>query len=113
MAIRRLMRRFGGRGGVLLAVVVVSGALAMHHSVVVVFGDMHHDAGVGAAVELCLGVMAAGAAAVAVAIGIAGLGRSRPLEILGADRLAVAFSSRFPRVRAGPALLSQLCVRRR
>jgi hypothetical protein len=112
MAIRRLMRRFGTRGGVLLAVLAVSAAIAMHHSVVSA-GDMHHDAGMGAAVELCLGVIAAGAAAVAVAIAAVALGRWRPPETLAADGLALGFSSPVPRVRAGPALLSQLCVRRR
>lgn len=105
------MRRFGGRGGVLLAVLAVSGTIAMHHSFVSA-GDMHHDAGIGAAVELCLGVIAAGAAAVAVAVGVVGLGRWRPPET-PADGLALAFSSPLPRVRAGPAFLSQLCVRRR
>jgi hypothetical protein len=112
MAIRRTMCRFNGRGGVLLAVVIVSGAIAMHHSVVA-SGDMHHDAGMGAAIELCLGVMAAGAAAVAIAIGVARLGRWRPPGILAPDGLASAFSSPVARVRAGPALLSELCVRRR
>lgn len=112
IAIRRLLRRFGARAGVLLAVLAVSGTIAMHHSMVSA-GDMHHDAGIGAVVELCLGVIAAGAAVAAVAIGVVGLGRWRPPQKLVAGALALAFSSPFPRVRAGPALLSQLCVRRR
>jgi hypothetical protein len=112
LAIRRLSRRFSARGGVLVAVVAVSGAIAMHHSVVSA-GDLHHGGAMAAAVELCLGVMAAGAAVVAIAIGVLGLGRWRPPEILAANGLAAALRSPIPRVRAGPSLLSLLCVRRR
>jgi hypothetical protein len=97
---------------VLLAVFAVSAAVAMHHSVVSA-GGVHHDAGVGAALELCLGVMAVGAAAVAIAIGVVRLGRWRPPGILAAVGLAVAYSPPVPRVRAGPSFLSFLCVRRR
>jgi hypothetical protein len=97
---------------VLFAVIALSGAIAMHHSVVSP-SDMHHGGGMAAAVELCLGVMAAGAAAVAVAIGVVGLGRWRPPQILAGDGLAVAIGSPVPRMRAGPAFLSLLCVRRR
>ena len=111
LRIRRLSRRFRGHGGALLAVLGVCAAIAMHHSAVSA-GDMHHDGGMAAAVELCLGVIAAGAAAVAVAIAVVGLRQSRPPRILAATPAAVV-KPPLVRVRAGPALLSELCVRRR
>jgi hypothetical protein len=112
LAIRHLPHRFSARRSVLFAVIVLSGAIAMHHSFVSA-GDMHHDAGITAAVELCLGVLAAGAAAVSLAIGVLALVRYRPPRVLSGDGSAVAVSVPVVRNRAGPALLCLLCVRKR
>lgn len=112
LAIRRVSRRVSARSAALLAVFALSGAIAMHHGFVST-AHMHHDAGMTAAVELCLGVIAASAAAIAIAIGVVGLGRYRPARELTAHGLVLAIQAPDVRTRAGPGLLSLLCVRRR
>ena len=113
LTIRRLSRRFRRHGAALLAVLAVGGAVAVHHSGFAMDG-MHHDAGVGAAIELCVGVfVAVGATVLAAAIGLLALGRWRPQAALDAVGLSRASARPEPRARAGPALLSQLCISRR
>jgi hypothetical protein len=113
LAIRRASRRFRRRGAALLAVVAIGGLIAVHHSGVAM-GDMHHDAGMGTAMELCLGVfVAVGAAAAAVAIGLIWLGGRRPPVDLQAVGLSAAVTRPEARARPGPAVLTLLCVCRR
>ena len=113
LAIRRLARRFRRHGTALLAVLVVGSAVAVHHSGMSM-GDMHSDGALGAAMELCLAVfVAVGAAVAAVGIGLLSLGRWRPPPDSRAMGLSLAIERPEPRARAGPALLSLLCVFRR
>ena len=113
LTIRRLSRRFRPHGAALLAVIAMSSAIAVHHSGVSM-GEMHHDIGMGAAMELCLGVfVAVGAAVAAVGIGLRELGRWRPPGDLQAHELSSASGRPEPCARAGPALLSLLCISRR
>jgi hypothetical protein len=107
---RRLCRHAAG----LLLVLALGGAIAVHHGVMGLDG-MHHD-GMGATVEMCLGVFTAvGAAVAAVALGVLALGRWRtPLTLLPAGALTVRLAGRRgPEARAGPPPLSRLCVWRR
>jgi hypothetical protein len=88
-------------------------ALAVHHSGTAV-SDMHHDMGMSAAVEMCLGVIGlVGAAVAAVALGLIGLGRWRPALTLVPAAVVSWAGPPDPRSRAGPALLSLLCISRR
>ena len=74
----------------------------------------HHDAGMSAAVEMCLAAFTAVGAFVAVtAVGLIALGRWRPPLTLGWGGVWLAMRSRLPRARAGPGLLLLLCVSRR
>jgi len=108
-----MMRRFRRHGTGLLVVFAIASAIAVHHSGLAM-GDMHHDMGLGVAMELCLGVfVAVGAAVVAVAIALVAIGRWRPLTDLRAVGLSFAIARPQPRARAGPALLSLLCISRR
>jgi hypothetical protein len=112
LAIRRLARRCRRRGTALLAVLAVGTAVAAHHSSLSM-ADMHHDGFAGAAMELCLGVfVAVGAAVAAVAIGLVALGRWRPDTDLRPAGLSGARRRPEPRARAGPSLLTLLCVSR-
>lgn len=111
IAIRRLLRRRRHDLALVAAIVALSAAIAVHHSGMSI-GDMDHDMGVGALVQMCLGVVVAiGAAVVAVALGIVELGRWRtPLVFAPATRSAARGPA--PRTRDGPGLLRLLCVRR-
>jgi hypothetical protein len=111
LALRRLARRLRGRGIALLAVCAIGGAMAVHHSDLAM---MHDDGGMSAAMELCLGVfVAVGTAAAAMAVAFIGLAARRPPGELAAVGLSVAVEPPEPRARAGPALLSLLCISRR
>jgi hypothetical protein len=113
LAIHRAARRMRHQPAALLAVLVIGGAIALHHSGITV-GDVHHADGVGEAVELCLGVFAAvGAAVAVVGLGLVALGRWRPPILLWAEGLSRSAGVPEPRARAGPAFLSLLCVSRR
>jgi hypothetical protein len=113
LAIRRVSLRFRRRGATLVAVMAIGGLIAVHHSGAAM-GDMHADAGMGTAMELCLGVLiAVGTAAAAVAIGVIGLGRWRPPVDLHVGGLSRAVAQPEARARPGPAVLSLLCVCRR
>jgi hypothetical protein len=107
-------RRLRRNGAALATVLAIGGAVAVHHSDLAI-GAMHHDAGgMGATLELCLGVFGAvGAGVAAVAIGLMALARWRPPRLLGAVALSHAVAAPEPRARPGPSVLSLLCVRRR
>lgn len=112
LAIRHLSRRFRAHGAALIAAFAIASAIAVHHSGVAM-GGVHHDAGMSS-VELCLGVFVAVGTAVAVAaIGMFALGRRWHPTALSPVGLGRAGCGPEPRPRAGPALLSLLCVLRR
>jgi sorbitol-specific phosphotransferase system component IIBC len=113
LAIRRLIHRFRRHGAVLLAVIAVGCAVAVHHSVLSM-GEMHSDPGMSTPMELCLGVvLAVGAVVAAVAVAALVLGRWRSPMDLGAVGLSLAPARPEARARASPALLSLLCISRR
>jgi hypothetical protein len=63
---------------------------------------------------MCLGAfVAVGTAVAAIAIALVALRRWRPAERLVPTGLSSALPAPEPRARAGPALLSVLCVSRR
>jgi hypothetical protein len=113
LAIRRAMCRLRRRAAGLVLVVAIVGAVAAHHSNLGMDG-LHHDATPAAAPEMCLGAFTAiGAAVVAVAIGVLALGRWRPALLLMPGAVLMAPAAPMPRARAGPPLLTFLCVSRR
>ena len=96
----------------MIALVLVCMAVAAHHGGLVIEGDGHHGAGV--AIELCLGVFTAvGAAVAAAAIGTVALGRWRPPSTVSSAGLSAAAEVPSIGARAGPLILSLLCVSRR
>jgi hypothetical protein len=112
LVIQSRLRRLRRHGAAMLAVLAIGGAIAVHHSDFAMGGMDHH--GVGAALELCLGVFAmVGAGVAAVAIGLVSLGRWRPVRALAPAGLGALAAPPDPRARPGPPFLSLLCVRRR
>jgi hypothetical protein len=113
LAIRRAARRFRRHGTALLAVLVIGSAMAVHHAGPPMSVG-HDDGAMDGAIELCLGVfVAVGAAVAALAVGVISLGRWRPPIDLRPTGLSGAVVRPEPRARAGPVLLSLLCVSRR
>ena len=111
IAIRGLLRR-RRQIVAIVAIVALGAAVAAHHSPLSM-GDMHHQTGAGAMVQLCLGVFAAvGAAVVAIALGVIELGRRRTTLLFAPPTLAFGAPVTAPRGRDGPALLCLLCVHR-
>jgi hypothetical protein len=101
LVIQSRLRRLRRHGAAMLAVLAIGGAIAVHHSDFAMGGMDHH--GVGAALELCLGVFAmVGAGVAAVAIGLVSLGRWRPVRALAPAGLARRSSG--PAGAAGPAV---------
>ena len=91
---------------------VLSGAVAVHHSPV--SGEAHDGSQVAAAAELCLAVFTAVSAAVlAVAVGLIALRRRRPTGLHAARSVLSSIRPPEPWPRAGPALLVLFCVSRR
>jgi hypothetical protein len=103
------MRRH--RAGVVVALVVAS-AVAVHHGALA--GDRMHDGMRAiAAVEMCLAVVAVGTAVAAAGVALIAVIRLRPpLPVLPAGARIGASASR-TWARAGPPLLTTLCVCRR
>jgi len=113
IGLRRLLVRRRRHLAVMAAVVALTALIAMHHSGIAM-GDMHDEHGMSAAIELCLGVITAvGTAVTAFALGVLALGRWRPAPALTPVGLVLQTYSPIPRARAGPPLLSLLCVSRR
>ena len=113
IAIRRELHQHRRRLAAIFAVLVCSMAIAAHHSGMGM-GDGHHESGMSAAVEMCLAAFTAvGAAVVAIVVGLIGLGRWRPPLRLAPSALWFAAHAPSPRARAGPGLLTLLCVSRR
>ena len=113
IAIRRELHRHRRRLATVVAMVVCSTAIAAHHSGMAM-ADGHHDAGMGAAAEMCLAAFTAvGAAVVAIVVGLIALGRWRPPLRIAPSALWLSAGPPLPRARAGPGLLLVLCVSRR
>jgi hypothetical protein len=111
IAIGGLLRRRRHQLAVPWVVFALGVAIAMHHSSPSMTG-MDHEAGMGAVAEMCLAAFAAaGAATVAIALGVLALGRWRPPLML-APALPQVARTPAPRGRDGPALLCLLCVYR-
>lgn len=113
IALRTQMRRWRHRAAALALVLALVGVVAVHHAAPAM-SNAHHDSGVVALAEMCLGVFTAvGAAVVAVALGLLALGRWRPAILLSLGGVLEHPRALRPRTRAGPALLLLLCVSRR
>jgi hypothetical protein len=112
LAIRRTTRRLRRRTAGVLVVLALGAIIAVHHSALA-SGDMHH-AGMGAVIELCLGVFTAvGVAVAAVARGLRRLGRlDTPARALALGVRIVARRLTLE-PRAGPPGQPLLCVWRR
>jgi hypothetical protein len=111
LRIRRSLRRHRRRLTVIAAILALAGAVAVHHSLM----DMHQlDAGMGAVVEMCLGVFTAVGATL-----VLGGWAILPLDRWGPGRMLLAAGAlRAPpvpvaRARHGPAAVCVLCVSRR
>ena len=111
IAIRRQLRRQRRHLAVITAVVVLAGLLAVHHSGALM--DMHQHTGMGAVIQMCLGVFTAvGAVLAAAAVAVVALGRRRPTRALLLRDAISALDAPLPRARHGPTV-SFLCVSRR
>jgi hypothetical protein len=112
LTIRRQLRRHRRHLVVIAAVLLLVGMIAAHHGGALV--DRHHDAGMSAAVEMCLGVFTAVGAALAVATAaVVALGRWRPPLALRSCGALIVPDVPVARARHGPAAVSVLCVCRR
>ena len=113
LTLHRGTRRSRWRRAAFLIAAAVCVSLALHHVDVGGFDGAHHDAGVETVVELCLGVLtvvATAAAAVPAGFGARLLRRAFPRV----PPPAVPWRRPHdPRARAGPAIVSFLCVDRR
>lgn len=95
------------------AVLVLGTAIALHHSGLAM-GSVQDHHGMTAAIEMCLGVlMAVGTAVTTVVLGLLALVLWRPAPALAPVGLVLQADRPIPRARAGPPLLSLLCVCRR
>ena len=113
LATRRTLNRYRCRLAAIAAVLACATAVAAHHGAIAV-GHAHHEMDVGTAMELCLAAFTAvGAGVIAVVIGLIALGRWRSSPSLARTALWWSSRSPLPRARAGPAVLSLICVSRR
>jgi hypothetical protein len=106
----RRLRRHGAAVGVILTVCF---AVAAHHGAWTHEDPHHGGVGTMALIEDCLGIFAATATLVAIAVGFSRLGRSRPATLLGTAGLVAPLSLDLPLPRAGPSASRLLCVVRR
>ena len=112
IALLACMRRWHRHAAVLGLLAALVCAIAVHHATPAM-GAPHHDDDLAAVAEMCLGVFAAvGAAVVAVAFGLVSLGRWRPAALLTPAGTSPVARPPVPRSRAGPELLTLLCVSR-
>lgn len=111
LAIRRTTRRLRRHTAGVLVVLVLGAVIAMHDSAVVSV-DAHH-AGMGAVLELCVGVFTAAGVAAAIAVALRRLGRwDTPAGVLPLGVRLVAWRARLE-PRAGPPAPSLLSIWRR
>lgn len=112
LEIRRRLRRQRRHLALIAAVIALAGLLAVHHSGALM--DIHQHAGIGAMIEMCLGVFTAvGACLLAATTGFLPLRRWRPNRALLRRAPASAPDAPVARARHGPAAVSVLCVSRR
>ncbi len=110
IALRARVRRWRRHAAAIALMLTILCAVAMHHAGPAM-GEQHHGADLAAVAQMCLGMFTAvGAAVLAVALGLLVLGRWRPALL--ANGMPSPIRSPAPRVRAGPAMLVLLCVRR-
>lgn len=110
LGIRRQLRRRQRHLALIAAVLVLSGMVAAHHSGM----DTQHEAAMGAAVELCLGVFTAiGTVLVASGCTVAAAARWRPALTLLSTGTPTPTKVPVARARHGPAAVAVLCVSRR
>ena len=109
LAIRRGTRRLRRHTAGVLVVLALGAIIAVHHTAVT-SGEMQH-AGMGTAIELCLGVFTAvGVAVAAISLGLHSLGRwDTPPRLLPLG-LLVAVRRLTLEPRAGPPGQPLLCV---
>ena len=112
LGIRGQLRRRRRRLKVVAAVLALACVIAIHHNAMAMDGG--HDVGMGAAIEMCLGVFTAvGAAVAAAGLAILALGPPRALATAPGELALPWRPSPTARARHGPELLSLLCVSRR
>ncbi len=110
IALRARVRRWRRHAAAIALMLTILCAVAMHHAGPAM-GEEQHTADLAAVAQMCLGMFTAvGAAVAAVAFGLLALGRRR-LAVLPNVMSSPARPPQ-PRVRAGPAMLVLLCVRR-
>jgi len=110
IALRARLRRWRRHGAAIALLFTILCAVAVHHAAPTL-GEEHHAADLATVAQMRLGVFAAvGAAVAAVAFGLLALGRWRP--VAPASGVSSPARPPEPRVRAGPAMLVLLCVRR-
>jgi len=109
IALRARLRRWRRHGAAIALLFTILCAVAVHHAAPTLGEE--HRADLAMVAQMCLGAFAAvGAAVAAVAFGLLALGRWRP--VAPASGVSSPARRPEPRVRAGPAMLVLLCVRR-
>jgi hypothetical protein len=111
LKLRRSLRRLARRRAVAVGVLLTCWAIAIHHVDVAAAGTSHEKA--GAVAGLCLGVVTAVGVTAAIAIGVVHFGRGRRPTVLPCRGTLSPVVAPQACARAGPLVLSQLCVRRR
>ena len=114
IATRRLLGRLRRRLLGFALVVVIGGAVVVHHSEPMMDGSAgHHMAGM-AAMQLCVGAFVlVGAALVQVARGSWSLGRWKPVRFIATSSPEPSLDVLAAVPRGGASLLQLLCVSRR
>lgn len=112
LGVRRLLVRRRHRLTVIAAVVAIAAAVAYHHGAIAM-SEMHDGHATSTTIALCLGILAVVSALAGVVACLPAPTRWRaPIAIAPTARGPFG-RARFPRVRAGPALLCVLCISRR
>jgi len=112
IALRLRLRRRRRHLALVALLLVLGGAVAVHHMAPSMSG-MHQGSQTAAVAELCLAVFTAVGAAVAAAVlGFVALGRRRPMMLRVPESVPPRLRPPEPRARGGPALLVLLCVSR-
>jgi hypothetical protein len=107
--IRRQLRRQRRHLAVIAAVVALVGLLAVHHSGALM--DIHEHAGIGAVLQMCLGVFTAvGVGLLTAAAGLRPLRRRHPNRGLLGRTATSVLPAPLARARHGPAAVSVSCV---
>jgi hypothetical protein len=112
IGIRRRLRRQRRHLAMIIVVLAPTGLLAVHHSGALM--DLHPHTGMGAVIQMCLGVFTAvGAVLAAAAVAVVALGPRRPTRARLPGGATSALDAPLARARHGPAAVCVLCVSRR